>query len=322
MDIYSEVFSALRLEAGLYFRACLRGDFALRLAEEQRRIRFHLVLDGACFVTVPGQDQVRLARGDFVLIPDGAAQTLSSGRDVSAAVALSDALSRAQPVDGEFRYGAGDPLCRLLCGFLRFDEALDHPLLKGLPPLIVLQRSDDPAAAGITAALALLRAEADGPGAMQASIIHRVVEILLMQTVRSGLAGQAAPAALYSAALAHPRLFRALSAIHSRPEAAWTVDSLAAVAGMSRSRFAQIFTRAVGMTPVGYLTHWRMIRARELLAAPGPGMADIAARCGYLSVPAFGRRFAATFGIGPGEWRRRSRSSAENAGEARANPKP
>jgi len=317
MDVLSEIFSVLRLEAGLYFSTCLRGDFAVRLAAEHRHIRFHLALEGECVVTVPGQQQARLVEGDLVLIPDGASQILSSGIDVCSAIDLGDVLSRAPPADGVLTFGEEGALCRLLCGFVRFDEALDHPVLNNLPPVIVLPRhggrADGEGAAGVTAALALLRAEAEAAQGGQTSIIHRVVEILLMQTVRSSLVEQGPNAASFPGALADPRLSRALTAIHSEAERGWNVDTLARAAGMSRTRFAQRFTEAIGLAPIAYLTQWRMIKARQLLGQPGLDMAEIAERCGYQSVPAFGRRFAATFGTGPGEWRRQNLASMRGA---------
>lgn len=318
MDVLTEVFSSLRLEAGLYFSAVLRGGYAVRLPVDRRRIRFHLVLEGQCVVTVPELEQVRLGEGDLVLIPDGASQVLSSGPRIADALDLVEILSHSPPVDGILHFGEAGPVCRLLCGFLRFDEAIDHPLLANLPPMIVLRQTDAPASSGIKAALALLRAEAGTAESGQAPVLHRIVEILLMQVVRSSLTDHAAYSNGFARALADPRLCRALSAIHSRIDADWNLDTLAACAGMSRSRFAESFTMAVGLTSFAYLTRWRMIKARDLLAQPNLDMAEIAERCGYRSVPAFGRRFAAIFGVGPGEWRRQAGPYRQIAAPAQA----
>ena len=58
------------------------------------------------------------------------------------------------------------------------------------------------------------------------------------------------------------------------------------------------------MPPIGYLTIWRLMKARRLLLQSGLDMAEIAERCGYASVPSFTRRFKRTFGVGPGTYRR------------------
>lgn len=319
MDGLSEVYAALRLQAGIYFSTCFRGDFAISLARERRSIRFHLVLEGECVVTVPDQNQVRLLEGDLILIPDGAPQILSSGDDLGAAEDLAQVMQRSPPVEGVLSLGEAGMPCRLLCGFLRFDAGLDHPVLGSLPPLIVYRNSAEHAAAGVTAALSLLRAEANESGPGRASILQRVVEILLLQATRLSFADRSPRTGGFSRALADPRLSKALQLIHARPEQEWTLDTLASAAAMSRSRFAERFTGAVGLTPFAYLTQWRMIKARELLGQPGLDMADVAERCGYRSVPAFGRRFAASFGIGPGEWRKRRLASLRGGPRARQN---
>ena len=110
MDVLSEIFSSLRLQAGLYFSAVLRGGFAVRLPVDRRRIRFHLVLEGECMVTVPELQQVRLGEGDLVLIPDGASQVLSSETSIAGAVDLAELLAHSPPVDGILQVGEAGPV--------------------------------------------------------------------------------------------------------------------------------------------------------------------------------------------------------------------
>lgn len=312
MDVLSDIFSALRVEARLYFSASFKGDFAVRLAPELKRIRFHLVREGTCVVTVAGCPPVRLGRGDLVLIPHGAAQILSSLEDSGPALDLDAVLSRHPPVEGKLSFGEAGPACMLLCGFLCFDEALAHPVFGGLPEMIICPLAHGPLTEGMSMAIGLLRAEAENVQEGQQAIVLRTVEILLMQLLRAGRGVHRNEADGFSAALSDSRLARALSAIHANPARPWNIATLAAVAGMSRSRFAHRFNRLVGVAPMAYLTNWRMTRARQLLQRPGLGMAEVAEQCGYQSVPAFVRRFAAIFGIGPGEWRKQQRYGAAN----------
>jgi AraC-like DNA-binding protein len=46
------------------------------------------------------------------------------------------------------------------------------------------------------------------------------------------------------------------------------------------------------------------MKARRLLRESGLSTQEIAARCGYASLPSFTRRYKAAFGIGPGAYRR------------------
>ncbi|SLN44657.1 AraC family transcriptional regulator [Oceanibacterium hippocampi] len=309
-DILSEVFSTLRLRGELYFRAELGPDVAVALPREQRRIRFHLVLNGHCRIRVSGDDAAAepelLTEGDLAIVPDGAAQVLGDGPDAGAA-ALGDLLGAGCLADGLLRHGDGPPQARLLCGFCRFDEAVDHPALSGLPPLIVVRARDLGSEPWAAATLRLLTLEAGLDGQGTGGILARLLEIVFIQAVRRLAPAGDAPGAGFVAALRDARLARALSAIHRSPETAWTIQSLARVAGMSRARFAAHFTERVGLPPIGYLTGWRLARARALLATSALDMADIASSAGYASPAAFSRRFKVAFGVGPGTWRRAQR---------------
>ena len=142
---------------------------------------------------------------------------------------------------------------------------------------------------------------------MQA-ILSRLLEVLFIQALRhrttaeGGAEPETAPG--YLAALADPQLSKALAAMHREAARDWTVGELAKLAGMSRARFAAAFARRVGLAPIAYLTRWRLMKARRLLRESGLSTQEIAARCGYASLPSFTRRYKAAFGIGPGAYRR------------------
>jgi transcriptional regulator GlxA family with amidase domain len=51
------------------------------------------------------------------------------------------------------------------------------------------------------------------------------------------------------AGMSHPKLRRALVAMHEQPQQDWTLDALAALCGMSRSVFANSFRNTLGCTP-------------------------------------------------------------------------
>ena len=304
MDVLGDICTRLRLKAGLYFRADIHCPFSIRLPREETCIRFHHVLDGNLHVGVPDgareSSQVSLGSGDLVLVPDGAPQVLSSSLPAPPPQDLSVLLMDHPPRDGVLRIGEQAMTARILCGYLAFDDVLLHPAFAALPPVLVLRRGDPVAGA----ALAMLHVEAGGLKAGSSFVLHRIVEILLLQALRENLGERPAPR--FSGALRDARLARALAAIHAEPERNWDIANLSAVAGMSRSRFSEGFRAAVGQTPHAYLTFWRMTLARELLRNEPSDIADIAARCGYSSVPAFTRRFSTLFGIGPAQWRRRS----------------
>src|SRR6266849_884287 len=97
---------------------------------------------------------------------------------------------------------------------------------------------------------------------------------------------------------------QALKTMHERVENPWTVETLAAAAGMSRSAFALRFKELVGETPLEYLTNWRMHKATGLLQEDDKKLFEIAKSVGYDSDAAFSKAFKRVLGVAPREYRR------------------
>jgi AraC-like DNA-binding protein len=93
--------------------------------------------------------------------------------------------------------------------------------------------------------------------------------------------------------------------MHEQPSEPWTVDALANAASMSRSAFAAPFSNILGLSPLSYLTRWRMHRAAEMLVGEPVKVSDIAARVGYETESAFIKVFKRHFGEKPATYRRR-----------------
>lgn len=104
-------------------------------------------------------------------------------------------------------------------------------------------------------------------------------------------------------ALADDKLYGVMEALHMAPEREWTLESMAAIAHLSRSAFAQRFHQVVGMPPLAYLTGWRISLARSLLAE-GKAVKVVAAQVGYQNAASFARVFQRFTGQPPGAWQR------------------
>lgn len=76
---------------------------------------------------------------------------------------------------------------------------------------------------------------------------------------------------------------------------------------MSRSVFAERFRQTVGMTPMEYVTRWRMLLAGERLRSSSEAVASIAASLGYQSDSAFGKAFREVMGASPKQYSRQTR---------------
>ena len=189
-----------------------------------------------------------------------------------------------------------------VCATLDFDAGVAHPLVRALPPLVVLPlaRVD-----GIAATLALLFGEAERVRCGQRLLADRLFEVLLLQLLRWMLDQRDAvlPLGLLRG-LSDQRLARALTALHARPGVVWSLEGMAAEAGMSRSRFAPAFKAAVGQTPADYLSQWRLAIARSELRAGKP-LKALAAELGYANASALSRRFTQQTGQSPRAWLQR-----------------
>ena len=295
MDVLTDVCANLRLRAGMLFSAELAAPFSVGLPQEARQIRFHLLLEGELHLSLSGHWTRVIAPGDMVLVTEGAAHGLMSGPGAGTPLPVSALMTANSAAEGVIRLGAPAAAC-ILSGYFGFDPAVRHPLLSDLPAMLTLRQDD----AAFVAGLRLMREEAQG-GAGAEFVLHRTAEVLLIRCLRQLARAEGAG---FLAALGDPALARCLTAIHRAPGQDWTVAALAREAKLSRSILSERFTAKVGMPPVAYLTHWRMILARRMLSDTALTVEEVAARSGYASLPAFSRRFSQMFGKGPGPWRR------------------
>jgi AraC-like DNA-binding protein len=182
----------------------------------------------------------------------------------------------------------------LVCATVEFGGAEGNPIGQGLPELVVLPLASHPALAPVCD---LLLSEAFSERGGRQEALDRLFDYLLILIVRHVVeSGKVATGVL--AGLADPRLARALTAIHEAPKKLWTLDDLADIAGMSRTRFAEHFRTRIGQTPIDYLTVWRMTVARQLLARGKP-VKSVALDVGYRSAAAFSRVFSRVTGQAP-----------------------
>lgn len=126
----------------------------------------------------------------------------------------------------------------------------------------------------------------------------------LTATLRLYLAERPQSSIGWFAALADPQLSASISAMHAALSFAWTLQELAARAGMSRSTFAERFRERIGETPIAYLTRWRMILAGEKLINGRDTLARIAMSLGYESEHAFNTAFKRVMGRSPRQYAR------------------
>jgi AraC-like DNA-binding protein len=186
----------------------------------------------------------------------------------------------------------------LVCASIAFEHKAFNPISFALParfqcPISEFKHADT--------LLDLLFNEAFDERPGRQDVLDRLFEVVLIDVLRIALARQDAEPGLFRS-LIHPQLSKALTAIHANPERDWSLDSLAVLAGMSRSSFAACFKDEVGESPGNYLTRWRVTMAQALIREGVP-LKIVSTRVGYESQAGFLRAFKIVVGESPTAWR-------------------
>lgn len=169
-----------------------------------------------------------------------------------------------------------------------------NPLFLALPDVIEVDLTRDPDTRSL---LSLIDTELRGARCGAGSVVARLSEVLLVRILRHQIESGSVESGLL-AGLSDPRLSRAIVAIHDRPDRQWTNEDLAQVAGLSLSRFVDLFQTRVGETPAAYLRRWRLTLASQDLAEGGR-VERVSHRYGFRSPEGFTRAFKRHFGHTP-----------------------
>ena len=305
MDILDDILDTLNMKGVFYFRTDFSPPWGVTVPDLHQAARFHLVVQGSCYIRFPSGDCVRLNAGDLVLVPHGASHIISDAPDTPAPD-LEKALSAVgYKNDGVLVVGDGDPSAttQLICGHFSFRKDANHPLLRALPDYLLVQTSDRAKNQWLDATLRLVAQCVFSENLGGVTTLTRLSEIVFIELLRTGVTTNAKFSSVLQA-FTDGQIGRALLSIHEKPAAPWTVASLAAEVGMSRSRFSERFSELVGTSPMAYLSDWRLQKALALLDTSRYSVQQVSGQIGYLSPAAFTRAFSGKFGISPSHYRK------------------
>jgi AraC-like DNA-binding protein len=263
---------------------------------------FGMVSRGNCWLSVGGiPDPIPLTGGDCFLLAPGSTYSL---RDDPRTSVRSFCEAAPKKDDDVIHYGGGGAPTTIVSGWFRFGQMSVKPLKRLLPDLILI-KADQAQTLALHATLQLLAAEMSEPAPGAEVMVNRLADILFIQCVRAHIAnGSESCKTGWLRAIFDPRIGAAIKAMHERIENSWTVETLAAAAGMSRSAFALRFKELLGETPLEYLTNWRMHKATGLLQKDDKKLFEVAKSVGYDSDAAFSKAFKRVLGVAPREYRR------------------
>jgi AraC-like DNA-binding protein len=287
-DLLSGILRFVQLNGGRVLETEFRPGFNIEFQRGPGCI--HVIQEGALHISVEGRTPLRLSAGDVAVLPHPARYRLSDGE-------RPDAASGADvPVP---EHGQGAIAVRTISATFQFENKGGvSPLLELLPDVIHIAKDADESSVLIRdiAQFLLVEHVAQEPGA--ALMISRLIDVLIIRCIRTW-AKSLGPRQGWIGALADARVSRAIAAIHHDPTRRWSVEGLASVAGMSRSRFAELFLATVGEPPLRYVHRWRLAMAFDLLRKSNLPVGEVGRAVGYESEAAFSRAYKTMFGTTP-----------------------
>ncbi|WP_034482825.1 AraC family transcriptional regulator [Actinomadura oligospora] len=303
-DLLGELLDPLRLSGVFHSRWRAHAPWGV-VGERDDCALLHYVQEGECVIeAVEGVGPVRLHAGDLAVFPHGDGHRLGDASGGSA-VPLAGLLPARRPGAVATVEIPGDgPVTTMLCGGLHYEAAAASPLYRALPPMLVLDRTDLARHPLLADTLHKLAEEwTDGePGAGLVAL--RAFELVYVLALRAAVSRDDCDAPAVLRAMRDPAIGRALLALQTRYAEPWTLASLAAEAGLSRSAFAATFRDLVGAPPMRHLAERRMREAARLLTTTSIPTAAVAERVGYASAVGFHLAFRSWAGTTPGEYRR------------------
>jgi AraC-like DNA-binding protein len=286
MDPLSDVLSLLKPRNTMVRGFDLAGPWSIQFPAHGG-VKCYAVVSGQGWLSMEGvADPVRLGAGDCLLLPLGRPFRLASDLDLPPVDAETFASAAGEGAVATWN-GGGD--CFGIGGWFDFSGHHAGILLSVLPPIVHIRKDADRAVLrwSLERMMQELREPRPGGPLMAQHLAHMV----LIQALRLHLAEGESGAVGWLFALSDPQMSAAINAMHRDPARRWTLQALAARAGMSRSSFAQKFKRTVGASPMDYLTRWRMLLAGDRLENSNDRISAIALSLGYESESAFSTAF-------------------------------
>ena len=300
MDPLSEIFVGMRVQGAVYARLNLTAPFGVSI-EAYSHAHLGVVARGNCWLSLEGASEpIPLTGGDCWLLARGDAHTL---RDSPKTPAQPYAEVRRKKVNNHLNYGGGGPLTTIITGNFILDKETSKWITELLPPLILF-RVEEAKTSALQTTMRLLATELEAQEMGSAVVVSSLADIIFVQAIRVYATSKECSKPGWLRALADRHIAIALNSIHENIRKQWTVTTLAATAGMSRSAFAARFKEVVGESPLEYLRRWRMRKASQLLKEKDHKLAEVASLVGYQSEAAFNKAFKRVLGVPPGVYRR------------------
>ncbi|MBL4941272.1 MAG: AraC family transcriptional regulator [Colwellia sp.] len=298
-NVLDDVIDTLRFRGSIFFHSNLAAPWGMSLSSTMLP-RFHIALAGG-FCVGTEQSKVTVAPMDIIMIPDGDMHWIADqvGRELVSSEQAGDACALGLPL-----FQQGEITNRVMCGLVEYDEAIKHPILSALPSIVHLAniKTND----NIWKTVELIDAEINRTNSKKNSIIDRLTEVLFIQLLDNFI-NKNEHLTGFLAALKEPRLNKILQLIHQHPQRQWTLDIISEAVGMSRATLQRKFKAGIGISPMAYVSRWRMAKAYQLLKYSNSSLEDIADVIGFADARTLRHAFRDHYGDTPSQFRKKTR---------------
>jgi AraC-like DNA-binding protein len=314
MDEMSHLLNDVRAEGALFGQSIMRSPWSVRFADGSP-LTLVVMVQGRAWITAgegPGADDpVPVGVGDVAIVvgdePFSIADDADPGCEPHQLVNCPDRCVGADGsvVRADLRRGVrtcddpDDGSGVVLTGSFRGGGRVSDRLLSALPRLVVVPDEGE-----LCPALDLTFAELGREMPGQQAVLDRLLDLLLLTTLREWFDRPDVVSPAWYRALGDPVVGAALRLVHDSPARPWTVATIAAAVGVSRATLARRFTDLVGEPPMSYLTSWRLSLAADLLQRTDGTVEAIARQVGYVSGYGLSVAFKRVYGTRPSEHRR------------------
>lgn len=296
MSFLEQLFSVVNLQANVFHNGQYCGDWAIDTSGSHY-INFHIVTRGSCYLTMPTfvETPILLSTGDILLLPrDNQHCLMSDNEQTDININEAESISFSQ---GNLPSSTG-----ITCGYFLNENPFIHQIIAHLPDYIIVRQTSQNATTFNTLMAALI-SESTTPNKGSTFILGRIAEVLFALLLRDHISAESG----VLAANLHPKLSLSLTKFHEKPEDEWRVETLAKVSAMSRSSYSDLFKKITAMTPMEYITQWRIAMAYQKLLNEQCSVLEAALDCGYNSESAFSKAFKRILGISPSAVNKKAR---------------
>ncbi|WP_326656439.1 AraC family transcriptional regulator [Streptomyces sp. NBC_00385] len=311
MDALAGLLDGPRARGAFLLRMVMEPPWSVRIEDRAPLCLMSVTAGEAWIVPAAGGEPVLLRPGDRAVARGPEPYTVADLPDTEPRARIGpggtcttlhgEPLSQSMDLGVRTWGNAPDGSTTVLVGTYLLDGEISGRLLDALPPLLVLPSGGRP---GPLPALLDDEIARDEPG--QSVVLDRLLDLLLIDALRTWFSRPGAEAPAWYRALGDPVVGRALRLLQNEPAHPWTVAALAGRTGVSRAGLARRFTELVGEPPMAYLTGWRLAVAADLLRETDATVEAVAHKVGYSQAFAFSTAFKRVRGVSPQDYRRGS----------------